>query len=102
VTAKEGWQVTRKFGTHQGKEVEVWAATRTTRESTGSAKTKMFTVYIDVQRKLPIGFTEGWKEPNGSVQLERDGEFTYPKAGPADIYQAGAPKSAQIKPAPEQ
>ncbi|HUT45989.1 MAG TPA: hypothetical protein VMX36_06865 [Sedimentisphaerales bacterium] len=100
LTSEDGWEVTRKLGTYQGRKVEVWSADRA--GDAGSTGTKTTTVYIDIDRKLPVTFTEGVKGPDGNIQLEREGEFKYPETGPADIYEAGAPRTAQIKPSPEQ
>jgi len=38
----------------------------------------------------------------GDVQTTNVVEFKYPETGPANIYEAGAPGTAQIKPSPEQ
>jgi len=58
-------------------------------------------MYIDVDEKLPIAATDV-KGANGDIQRTNDVEFKYPETGPADIYEAGAPRSAKIKPSPEQ
>ena len=57
-------------------------------------------MYIDVDKKLPIAATDVKKGADSDIQLNV--KFKYPDIGPADIYEAGAPRSAQIKPAPEQ
>jgi hypothetical protein len=101
LTAEKDWKVTKELGTYQGKKVEVWSATRV-REKADSTRTETTTVYIDIEKKLPVAWQEGVKGPDGSIQLLRDGEFKYPETGPADIYDAGAPRSAQIKSSPEQ
>jgi hypothetical protein len=101
LTAEKDWKVTKEMGTYQGKKVEVWSATRV-REKADSTRTETTTVYIDIEKKLPVAWQEGVKGPDGSIQLLRDGEFKYPETGPADIYEAGVPRSAQIKPSPEQ
>ncbi len=87
--ASQDWKVTKGPGTYQSRKVEVWTARRAKGES---GLTSTWTMYIDVERKLPVAFTDGSKAEIG---------FQYPETGPADIYAAGAPKSAQIKPAPE-
>ena len=48
-----------------------------------------------------MAFTDDLKGSDGNVRPTAETEFRYPETGPADIYAAGAPKSAQIKPAPE-
>jgi len=58
-------------------------------------------MYIDVDKKLPIAATDV-KGAYGDVQSTNVVEFKYLETGPADIYEAGAPRSAQIKPSPEQ
>lgn len=100
LTAENGWKVTKELGTYKGQKVEVWAASRV-REEADSTRTETTTVYIDVDKKLPVGWKEGVKGPDGNIQLLRDGQFKYRETGPADIYEAGAPASAQIKPSPE-
>jgi hypothetical protein len=59
-------------------------------------------VYIDVDKRLPVALKEEVKGAEGDIQLLRDVEFKYPKTGPSDIYEAGAPRTAQIKPSTEQ
>ncbi|UCC97286.1 MAG: hypothetical protein JSW66_15740 [Phycisphaerales bacterium] len=100
LTAEEGWKVTRELGTYQGQEVEIWSASRT-REGASPARTEIAKVYIDLEKRLPVGFTEAVKGPDGEMRLLRSGRFKYPETGPADIYEAGAPRSAQIKPSGE-
>lgn len=100
LTAEKGYEITKTLGSHQDREVEVWVARRT-REKPGSTRTEITTVYIDIDKKLPVAFTEQVEEADGKIRIERSGEFRYPQTGPADIYQAGAPRSAQIKPPPE-
>jgi predicted nucleic-acid-binding protein len=99
IEAKGDYKVTRELGTFQGQEVEIWTARRV-KGKAGPTHTEIFTMYIDVDKKLPIASTDVKKGANGDIQLNV--EFKYPKTGPADIYEAGAPRSAQIKPSPEQ
>ena len=96
--AKEGWKVTKGPGAYQGRKVAVWTASRASGES-GMEST--WTMYIDVDKKLPVAFTDDLKGSDGNVRHAAEIEFKYPQTGPADIYEAGAPRSAQIKPAPE-
>ncbi len=58
------------------------------------------TMYFDADKKLPIAAADIKKGADGDIQLNV--EFKYPKTGPADIYEAGAPRSARIKPSPGQ
>ena len=44
-----------------------------------------------------IATTYDHYRPVGNVLCESDIEFKYPETGPADIYEAGAPESAQDK-----
>ncbi len=99
IEAKGDYKVTRKLGTYQGQEVEIWTARRV-KGKAGPTHTEIFTMYIDVDKKLPIASTDVKKGADGDIQLNL--EFKYPETGPADIYEAGAPRSAQIKPSPEQ
>ena len=99
IEAKGDYKVTRELGTYQGQEVEIWTARRV-KGKAGPTHTEIFTMYIDVDKKLPIASTDVKKGANGDIQLNV--EFKYPETGPADIYEAGAPRSAQIKPSPEQ
>ncbi len=96
---KGEYKVTREFGTHQDQEVEIWTARRV-KGKPGPTHTELFVVYIDVDKKLPVAATDVKKGADGDVQISV--EFKYPEAGPADIYEAGAPRSAQIKQASEQ
>ena len=101
LTDEGGTKVTKELGTCQGQKVEIWSSSRT-REDASPARTEITKVYIDLEKRLPVRFTEAVKEPGSKTQLLRDGQFKYPQAGPADIYEAGAPMSAQIRPAPQQ
>jgi len=97
--AKGDYKVTRELGTYQGREVEIWT-TRRIKGKAGPTRTEMMTMYIDVDTKLPVAATDVKKGADGDIQLNV--EFKYPKTGPADIYEAGAPRTAQIKPSPKQ
>jgi len=96
--AKGEYKVTKEIGTYQGQKVEIWTGRRIKGEP-GPTHTELFTMYIDVDKKLPMAATDVKKGADGDIQL--NAEFKYPETGPADIYEAGAPRSAQIKPAPE-
>ncbi len=97
--AKGDYKVTRKLGTYQGQEVEIWTARRV-KGKAGPTRTETATMYIDVDKKLPLAATDV-KGADGDIQLTTDVEFKYPETGPADIYEAGAPRSAKIKPSPK-
>ncbi|MHC4168589.1 MAG: hypothetical protein ACYSWQ_16685 [Planctomycetota bacterium] len=98
IEAKGDYENTKEIGTYQGQEVEIWTARRV-RGKPGPTRTEKMTMYIDVDKKLPIAATDVKKGADGDIQL--DVEFKYPETGPADIYEAGAARSAQIKPSPE-
>jgi hypothetical protein len=91
----DGWEVTRELGTYDGRKVEVWTAGQKT-------STSMVTMQIDAETKLPVALTQKVKNADGTVRIQTDVGFDYPQTGPADIYEAGAPRSAPVKPAPEQ
>ncbi|MHC4144718.1 MAG: hypothetical protein ACYSUD_08065, partial [Planctomycetota bacterium] len=99
IEAKGDHNVTKEIGTYQGQKVEIWTGRRIKGEP-GPTHTELFTFYIDVEKKLPMVATDVKKGADGDIQLNV--EFKYPKTGPADIYEAGAPRSAQIKPALDQ
>jgi len=99
IEAKGDYKIIRELGTYQGQKVEIWTGRRIKGEP-GPTHTELFTMYIDVDKKLPIASTDVKKGANGDIQLNV--EVNYPETGPADIYEAGAPRSAKIKPAPEQ
>jgi hypothetical protein len=94
IEAKGDYENTKEIGTYQGQKVEVWTSRRVKGEP-GPTHTELFVMYIDVDKKLPIAATDIKKGADGDIQL--DVEFKYPETGPADIYEAGAPRSAQIK-----
>ena len=54
-------------------------------------------MYIDIAKKLPVAATYDHNKPDGTVLRESEIEFKYPASGPADIYEAGAPRSAPIR-----
>jgi hypothetical protein len=98
--AEGKFRVTRELGTYQGQRVETWKASPVKKEG-GSTPMHTLTVHIDVQTKLLVAVMDEVKELDGNVRIQGHGEFTYPETGPANIYEAGAPKSAKIVPAPE-
>ena len=98
--AEGKYKVTRERGTYQGRKVEIWTAHRIKGEPS-LTRTETGTFYIDVDKKLPLLATDV-KGAYGDIQSTNHVEFKYPETGPADIYEAGAPMSAQIKPSPEQ
>ena len=99
IEAKGDYKVTRELGTYQGQEDEIWTSRRV-KGRAGPTHTETMTWYIDAAKKLPIAATDVKKGADGDTQLNI--EFKYPKTGPADIYEAGAPKTAKIIPSPEQ
>jgi len=90
--------LTKELTTYEGQKVERWTAHWDRKNQPGA--TRKLTVYIDIERKLPIAATFGQTEPDDGTWQECNIEFRYPETGPADIYAAGAPRSAPIKPAP--
>ncbi|MHC4627683.1 MAG: hypothetical protein ACYTDV_11930 [Planctomycetota bacterium] len=99
MATKGDYTITRELGTYQGQEVEIWTARRIKGEP-GPTRTELFVMYIDVDKKLPVAGSDVKKGAEGDIRI--DVEFKYPETGPADIYEAGAPRSAQIKPSPDQ
>lgn len=99
IEAKGDYKITKEIGTYQDQKVEIWTGRRIKGEP-GPTHTELFTMYIDVDKKLPIAATDVKKGADGDIELKV--EFKYPKIGPADIYEAGAPKTAKIVPSPEQ
>lgn len=98
--AEGKYKVTRERGTYEDRKIETWTAHRIKGEP-GLTRTETATIYIDMEKKLILKATDV-KGAYGDVQSTNVVEFEYPKTGPADIYEAGAPRTAQIKPAPEQ
>ncbi len=88
----QGANVDRKPGTYQGQRVEVWTAAHVKRDSP-----RKLVVYMDIDRKLPIAATYRVTGTDHIHAVDNHIEFKYPETGPTDIYQAGAPASAQIK-----
>lgn len=97
--AEGKYKVTREHVTYKGREVEIWTARRI-KGKPSLTRTEMMTMYIDVEKKLPLTATDV-KGAYGDIQQTNHVEFKYPETGPADIYEAGAPSTAQIKPSPE-
>jgi len=98
--AEGKYKVTRERGTYQGRKIETWTVRRIKGESK-LTRTETATIYIDIEKKLILKVTDV-KGAYGDFQSTNVVEFEYPETGPADIYEAGAPRTAQIKPAPEQ
>ncbi len=97
VQAENGNEIVKGPGSYQGRKVEIWTASHIKR---GSKRTII--AYIDVNRKLPIAATYERIGTHKIYPEEVYIEFKYPETGPADIYEAGAPRSAQLKLAPNQ
>jgi hypothetical protein len=89
------YKVTKEPATYQGRKIEIWTARRIKGEPK-LTRTEKATVYIDVEKKLLLKATDV-KGAYGDVQQTNCVEFSYPDTGPADIYEAGAPRTAQIK-----
>jgi hypothetical protein len=98
--AEGKYKVTKECGTYKGQEVEIWKARRIKGEPS-LTRTEIMNIYIDVTKKLPL-MARDVKGADGDIQSTNEVEFKYPETGPADIYESGAPRSAQIKPASEQ
>ncbi len=96
IQAEHNSEIVKKPGTYQGQKVDVWTIIRDVKNLPGATRT--LTVYIDIVRKLPVAGTYDHTQQDGTILRESDIEFKYPETGPADIYEAGAPRSAQIKP----
>lgn len=97
--AEGEYKVTKEPGTYQDRKIEIWTARRIKGEPK-LTRTETATIYIDAEKKLLLKATDV-KGAYGDVQQTNYVEFTYPDTGPADIYEAGAPRTAQIKPSPE-
>jgi len=93
------YKVTKEPATYQDRKIEIWTANRI-KGKPALTRTETATIYIDVEKKLLLKATDV-KGAYGDVQQTNYVEFTYPDTGPADIYEAGAPRNAQIKPSPE-
>jgi hypothetical protein len=100
MTPDKGWSTSKERGMYLGRNVELWIAHRAI-EREGAPFAERLIVYIDVETKLPLGIIE-YEGIQGNMQLDNNVEITYPETGPADIYEAGAPRTAQIKPSPKQ
>ena len=98
--AEGKYKVTKELGTYQDRKIEIWTARRIKGEP-ALTRTETVTIYIDVEKKLLLKATDV-KGAYGDVQQTNYVEFTYPETGPADIYEAGAPRTAKIIPAPVQ
>ena len=98
--AEGKYKVARERGTYQDRKIEIWTAHRIKGEPS-LTRTEKATVYIEVEKKLPLMITDV-KGAHGDIQSTNVVEFKYPETGPANIYEAGAPAAAQIKPAEEQ
>jgi hypothetical protein len=98
--AEGKYEVTREHGKYQGQKVEIWTGHRV-KGKPGPTHTERFTLYIDLDKKLLISATDV-KLADDSSELKNEVQFKYPKTGPADIYEAGAPRTAKIIPSPEQ
>jgi len=97
IQAEHGSETVKELGTYEGRKVEVWTISREAKSGEG----RTLTVYFDVDSKLPVAGTYDHTRQDGSMMRESNLEFKYPETGPADIYEVGAPRSAQIKPSPE-
>ncbi len=99
IQAEHNSEIVKELGTYEGQKVDVWTIIRDVKNLPGATRT--LTVYIDIGRKLPVAATYDHTQQDGTVLRESDIEFKYPETGPADIYEAGAPRSAKIKHSPK-
>jgi hypothetical protein len=99
IESKGDYEVTKELGTYQGTEVEIWRAHRV-KGKAGPTRTENVTLYIDLNKRLPVAAVDV-KLADDGARLTNEVQFRYPETGPADIYEAGAPRTAKIRPAPQ-
>ena len=87
---KEGRVVIEKLGKYKHTKVKIWEDS----ESKGNVDIKG-KLFADVKNGLPVAVAIAVTR-NSEVIQQMNVEFEYPKTGPEDIYQAGAPRSASV------
>jgi hypothetical protein len=88
---KQGAEIKYEDSILDGEVVTVISINFTSREGLESN----FSLIVDPQTYLPKGFTGEQKLPTGQ-HATLLGTIDYPETGPTDIYQAGAPRNAEV------
>ncbi|MFC1783742.1 hypothetical protein ACFL02_09205, partial [Planctomycetota bacterium] len=91
--AQTGGKITRQRGKHNGQDVDIYQIERSNDYNNTIRKGNL---YVDIQRRLPIGIDIVEVDSEGQITITINGSFDFPKTGPQTIYDLGAPKSAKI------
>lgn len=87
---KGGRTVTERDGKYNNTNVKIWEVKES--HDNGGILAKLF---VDKDTILPLAM-KMYSTRNGKITSKFKVEFEYPKTGPKDIYEAGAPRSAEI------
>ena len=91
--AQAGGKITRQRGKHNGQDVDIYHIERSNDYNNTIRKGHL---YVDIQRRLPIGIDIVEVDSEGQITITINGSFDFPETGPQTIYDLGAPKSAKI------
>ena len=86
---RQGVQVVTTEGEYEGEKVQLQEISM---EGTGQAAR----LYIQPDSKLLLAAQVKVTDPNGNTVVAGEITFSYPQTGPADIYDLGVPRDAQI------
>jgi hypothetical protein len=89
---KRGAKLTYSDGVYQNNAVTVISIDYSDDQE---SRTEM-SMFVDPLTRLPKKLTSRQTDSKGQI-LGFSGEFDYPDSGPTDIYEAGAPRDAQVK-----
>lgn len=91
---EQGAEFTTKSGEHMGQKAQIQEISGF---SVGQIKQNyVLRLYIDPESKLLFSAQIKVTDPNGNTIVDGETIFDYPQTGPADIYDLGVPRDAQI------
>ena len=96
---EQGAEIITKRGKYMGKEVQIQEISLSSvgQDSAGQDNVSYFArLYIKPESKLLYAIESKCTDANGNTVVDGEMTFDYPQTGPADIYDLGVPRDAQI------
>jgi hypothetical protein len=90
---RRGAKITRERSQYEGADVDVYTFET---EKNEHRLRERATLVVDRKTDLPLARTWKMWTPQGDVAFDQTGTFEFPALGPKDIYEIGAPRSAEV------
>jgi hypothetical protein len=90
---RRGAKITRERSQYEGADVDVYTFET---EKNEHRLRERATLVVDRRTDLPLARTWKMWTPQGDVAFDQTGTFEFPAMGPKDIYEIGAPRSAEV------